>query len=77
MRVSVVHQQDMLRPTIKRVPDGIIIFSSDFPHVEGHQDAVALYNAQLKGLPQSTRESFLAVQPPSFWAYDFKGKVTA
>ncbi|QGP81101.1 amidohydrolase family protein [Sphingobium sp. CAP-1] len=58
VRVSVVHQQDVLRPTIERVPEGIIVFSSDFPHVEGHQEAVALYDAQLEGLPQSTRESF-------------------
>jgi predicted TIM-barrel fold metal-dependent hydrolase len=58
VRVSVVHQQDVLRPTIERVPEGIIVFSSDFPHVEGHQEAVALYDAQMEGLPQSTRESF-------------------
>jgi predicted TIM-barrel fold metal-dependent hydrolase len=58
VRVSVVHQQDVLRPTIERVPEGIIVFSSDFPHVEGHQEAVALYDAQLEGLPQSARESF-------------------
>jgi len=58
VRVSVVHQQDLLRPTIERIPEGIIVFSSDFPHVEGHQEAVALYDQQLEGLPQSTRESF-------------------
>jgi predicted TIM-barrel fold metal-dependent hydrolase len=58
VRVSVVHQQDVLRPTIERVPEGIIVFSSDFPHVEGHQEAVALYDAQLDGLGQSAREAF-------------------
>ena len=58
VRVSVVHQQDLLRPTIDRVPQGIIVFSSDFPHIEGHQEAVALYDAQLEGLSQSARESF-------------------
>ena len=58
VRVSVVHQQDVLRPTIDRLPEGIIVFSSDFPHVEGNQDAVALYDAQLEGLPQSAREAF-------------------
>jgi predicted TIM-barrel fold metal-dependent hydrolase len=58
VRVSVVHQQDVLRPTIERVPEGMIVFSSDFPHVEGHQEAVALYDAQLDGLGQSARERF-------------------
>jgi predicted TIM-barrel fold metal-dependent hydrolase len=58
VRVSVVHQQDELRPTIERVPDGIIVFASDFPHIEGHQEAVSLYDAQLQGLARTTRESF-------------------
>ena len=58
VRVSVVHQQDVLRPTIDRVAEGIIVFSSDFPHVEGHQEAVALYDAQMEGMSQSARESF-------------------
>lgn len=58
VRVSVVHQQDILRPTIDRIPEGMVVFSSDFPHVEGHQEAVALYDAQLAGLSQSAREAF-------------------
>lgn len=58
VRISVVHQQDVLRPTIERVPEGMIVFSSDFPHVEGHQEAVALYDAQLAGLSDAARESF-------------------
>lgn len=58
VRLSVVHQQDALRPTIEKVPKGLIVFSSDFPHVEGHQDAHAIYDRQLEGLPQSLRESF-------------------
>lgn len=58
VRVSVVHQQDLLRPTIEQVPEGIIVFSSDFPHIEGSQDAVALYDAQMQGLSPSARESF-------------------
>jgi predicted TIM-barrel fold metal-dependent hydrolase len=58
VRVSVVHQQDVLRPTLDRVPEGLVVFSSDFPHVEGHQDAVALYDRQLAGLSATARESF-------------------
>ena len=58
VRVSVVHQQDVLRPTIDRIPEGIVVFSSDFPHVEGHQEAVTLYDAQLAGVSQSAREAF-------------------
>lgn len=58
VRVSVVHQQDVLRPTLDRIPEGIVVFSSDFPHIEGHQEAVALYDRQLDGLGPSARESF-------------------
>ena len=58
VRLSVVHQQDVLRPTIDRVPDGMVVFASDFPHVEGHQDAVSIYSQQLNGLPESTRSAF-------------------
>jgi len=58
VRVSVVHQQDVLRPTLDRLPEGIIVFSSDFPHIEGHQEAVALYDAQMAGMSQSAREAF-------------------
>ena len=59
--VSVVHQQDVLRPTIEKVPEGMIVFSSDFPHIEGHQEAVAIYDGQLAGLPQSLREQFFGM----------------
>ena len=58
VRVSVVHQQDRLRPTIERIPAGLVVFSSDFPHIEGHQEAVALYEAQLEGVEPRTRELF-------------------
>lgn len=58
IRVSVVQQQDVLRPTIERVPEGIIVFSSDFPHIEGSPDAVAIYQKQMEGMSQSARESF-------------------
>jgi predicted TIM-barrel fold metal-dependent hydrolase len=58
VRVSVVHQQDCLRPTIERIPPGLVVFSSDFPHIEGHQEAVALYDSQLEGVDPRTRELF-------------------
>lgn len=58
VRVSVVHQQDRLRPTIERIPPGLVVFSSDFPHIEGHQEAVALYDSQLEGVDPHTRELF-------------------
>lgn len=56
--VSVVHQQDVLRPTIERVPEGMIVFSSDFPHIEGHQEAVSIYGKQIEGLSRSAQEAF-------------------
>ena len=40
------------------IPEGIVVFSSDFPHVEGHQEAVALYDAQLAGVSAGAREAF-------------------
>lgn len=58
VRVSVVNQQDQLRPTIDRVPQDLIVFASDFPHIEGSQDAVALYDAQLNGCSDALRKSF-------------------
>jgi predicted TIM-barrel fold metal-dependent hydrolase len=36
----------------------MVVFSSDFPHVEGHQQAVSLYDAQLAGVSQRAREAF-------------------
>jgi uncharacterized protein len=58
VRISVVNQQDTLRPTIDRVPEGLIVFSSDFPHIEGHQEAHTIYAQQMEGLSQSAKESF-------------------
>lgn len=58
VRVSVVQQQDVLHPTIDRLPDGIIVFSSDFPHIEGSPDAVAIYDKQMEGMSNCARESF-------------------
>jgi predicted TIM-barrel fold metal-dependent hydrolase len=66
VRVSVVHQQDLLRPTLDQVPEGLIVFSSDFPHVEGNQEAVALYDAQLDGVTRQARESFFGASAGSF-----------
>jgi predicted TIM-barrel fold metal-dependent hydrolase len=66
VRVSVVHQQDLLRPTIDQVPEGLVVFSSDFPHVEGHQEAVALYDTQLDGVSAQERESFFGASAGAF-----------
>ena len=65
-RVSVVYQQDVLRPTIDHVPKGLVVFSSDFPHAEGSQDAVSLYDAQLEGAAAGTRESFFGKSAEAF-----------
>ena len=56
--MSVVNQQDKLRPTMDRVPEGLIVFSSDFPHVEGHPEAHTIYLKQMEGMSQSAKESF-------------------
>jgi predicted TIM-barrel fold metal-dependent hydrolase len=66
VRVSVVHQQDLLKPTIDQVPEGLIVFSSDFPHVEGNQEAVSLYDAQLDGVSGQGRASFFGKSAEAF-----------
>lgn len=58
IRVSVVRQQDVLRPTIERIPEGIVVFSSDFPHLEGDQEAVAIYDQQLGACSAAARAKF-------------------
>jgi predicted TIM-barrel fold metal-dependent hydrolase len=57
VRVTNLAATQPLRPVIDLVPD-MLCFSSDYPHVEGTDDAVAICERQLVGLPEDVRRSF-------------------
>ena len=58
VRVSVVRAMDRLRPSIDHSPPGVIVFASDFPHPEGSEDAIAVFDERLGDLDEHTRTQF-------------------
>lgn len=57
VRVTPLVINEPLRPTLEAAPE-MLCFSSDYPHVEGTADAVAICERQLGDVGASTRESF-------------------
>ena len=57
VRVTNLAASQPLRPVIDVVPD-LLCFSSDYPHVEGTDDAVAICERQLVDLPESVQANF-------------------
>ena len=49
---------DAIQPTFGQLPEDLLVFSSDFPHLEGRADAVALCEAQLTGVSDHARAQF-------------------
>ncbi|HEX4506552.1 MAG TPA: amidohydrolase family protein [Alphaproteobacteria bacterium] len=49
---------DPLQPTMAQLPPELLVFSSDFPHLEGRADAVALCEAQLTDASDRARKQF-------------------
>ena len=49
---------DPLRPTLDLVPEEMLVFSSDFPHQEGREDAVAICQEQMKDCSAQARSRF-------------------
>jgi predicted TIM-barrel fold metal-dependent hydrolase len=49
---------DPLQPTMSQLPPELLVFSSDFPHVEGRADAVQQCEAQLAGASDYARKQF-------------------
>ncbi len=47
-----------LHPTIDLVPPEMLCFSSDYPHVEGTGDAVAVCERQLQDISDEARRRF-------------------
>ena len=49
---------DALEPTISQLPAELLVFSSDYPHLEGRADAVAQCDAQLTDVSAYARAQF-------------------
>jgi hypothetical protein len=47
-----------LRPVIDQVPPELLCFSSDYPHVEGSDRAVEIFERQLAGTSDRVRSDF-------------------
>ena len=58
VRVTPLPAAHELSPVLQQIPPEILCFSSDFPHVEGASDAVALCERQLTGFGDDVRPSF-------------------
>ena len=58
VRVTPLVSADPLRPTLDLLPPELLVFSSDFPHQEGRDNAVELCASQLEGISQDARERF-------------------
>lgn len=57
VRVSPL-RHDPAADVIERVGDGIVVFSSDYPHPEGGADAVATFKRRLDAIEPATVENF-------------------
>jgi predicted TIM-barrel fold metal-dependent hydrolase len=49
---------DPLRPTLDLLPPDLLVFSSDFPHQEGRDNAVEICAGQLDGVSSDVRDQF-------------------
>jgi len=58
VRVTALTGLDDLQPTIDRAPEGVIVFSSDFPHREGSPDALDIFDDRLGDVDDATRDRF-------------------
>lgn len=58
VRVTPLPAAHALEPVMNQIPPEILCFSSDYPHVEGASDAVALCERQLAGFSDDVRACF-------------------
>jgi predicted TIM-barrel fold metal-dependent hydrolase len=58
LRVSVLAAGEALRPTLDRVPPGMLLYSSDFPHQEGRWESRQIFEDQMDGIDAEARELF-------------------
>ena len=57
-RVTPLPASHPIEGVLRQVPAELLCFSSDYPHVEGASDAVALCERQLAGFDDEVRETF-------------------
>ena len=60
VRITPLTSSDPLQPIFDQVPEELLVFSSDVPHPEGRDRAVAICEEQLAGVSQARREHFFA-----------------
>ena len=58
VRVTPLPTSHPIDTVIQQVPPELLCFSSDFPHVEGAADPVAIFDRQLDGQPANVRDAF-------------------
>jgi predicted TIM-barrel fold metal-dependent hydrolase len=58
VRVTPLPNSQPIDAVIQQVPPELLCFSSDFPHVEGSADPVAVFEHQLEGQPDTVRDAF-------------------
>ena len=58
VRVTPLPASHPLHPVIDQVPPELLCFSSDYPHVEGSDSAVEIYERQLAGASDTVRRGF-------------------
>lgn len=58
VRVTPLVSADPLRPTLDLVPEEMLVFSSDFPHQEGREDAVSICEGQMQDCSPQARSRF-------------------
>ncbi len=58
VRVTPLPASHPLRPVIDQVPPELLCFSSDYPHVEGSDSAVEIFERQLAGASDSVVSTF-------------------
>lgn len=58
VRVTPLPAANPIEPVMTQVPPELLCFSSDYPHVEGASDAVALCERQLAGFSDDVRDGF-------------------
>lgn len=58
VRVTPLAASQQLRAVLDEVPAEMLCFSSDYPHVEGSDHAVEIFERQLEGVDEGVRTSF-------------------
>jgi uncharacterized protein len=66
VRVTALGLGERLRPSVDRAPQGVIVFSSDYPHPEGAPDCFNAFERQLGDLDREHKEHFFGASMAKF-----------